>query len=375
MTGRTLPALAAMAQVLLLTGVASAQDPAAAEVLFQEGRRLMAEGRVAAGCEKLKESFALDAMSGTLLNLADCYEKAGKTATAWARFRNAASLAQSQNKVEQAAEANRRVKALESQLSYITIVVSDPVPGLEVRRNDLEVTPGMFGIAVPVDPGEVEVVAAAPGYKSVRMTVELGSRRDKKIFTIPKLVPGQGSETVNLTAPPPEVAKKVEVSKPDKSEAKDPTKSTSKPDSKPELAPETTPAPVSEAEPAPQAVPTPSTEHDGPGITPWIIGGAGAAFLVTGGVFGLLAMQSNSEAIEHCPTRQGCSRSVMDAVDTRNTQATVANIGVGVGLAGIATATVWLLVAKPRSREQHAGLMVRPELSRDVAGLWATGKF
>lgn len=374
MTGRSLPALAAMAQVFLLSGIARAQDPAAAEVLFQEGRRLMAEGRVAAGCEKLKESFALDAMSGTLLNLADCYEKAGKTATAWARFRNAASLAQSQNKVEQAAEANRRVKALESQLSYITIVAADAVPGLEVRRNDLEVTPGMFGVAVPVDPGEVEVVASAPGYKSVRMTVELGNRRDKKIFTIPKLVPGQGSETVNLTAPPPEAAKKAEPPKADKSEAKEPA-------SKPEPAPESIPASASQAAPestpasASQAAPTPTTEHDGPGMTPWIIGGAGAAFLVTGGVFGLLAMQSNSEAIEHCPTRQGCSRSVMDAVDTRNTQATVANIGVGVGLAGIATATVWLLVAKPRSREQHAGLLVRPELTRDVAGLWATGRF
>lgn len=363
-----------MAQVLLLTGVARAQDPAAAEVLFQEGRRLMAEGRVAAGCEKLKESFALDAMSGTLLNLADCYEKAGKTATAWARFRNAASLAQSQNKLEQAAEANRRAKALEPQLSYITINVPDDVPGLEVRRNDLEVTPGMFGVAVPVDPGEVEVVASAPGYKSVRMTVELGTRRDKKIFTIPKLVPGQGSETVNLMAPPPEAAKKAEP-KADKPEAKEPApKPLAKEEPKQEPAPET-PAAAPEAAPATQAAPTANGNQAGPGITPWIIGGAGAAFLVTGGVFGLLAMQSNSEAIEHCPTRQGCSRSVMDAIDTRNTQATIANVGVGVGLVGIATATVWLLVAKPKSRDQQAGLLVRPEIKRDVAGLWATGRF
>jgi hypothetical protein len=368
MTGRSLPALAAMAQVLLLTGVARAQDPAAAEVLFQEGRRLIAEGRVAAGCDKLKESFALDAMSGTLLNLADCYEKAGKTATAWARFRNAASLAQSQNKAEQAAEANRRAKALEAQLSYITITVPDAVPGLEVRRNDLEVTPGMFGVAVPVDPGEVEVVASAPGHKSVRMTVDLGSRREKKVLTIPKLAPGHGSETVNLAAPPPEaVAKKAETSKVSQPEAKEPAP-------KPLPRTESKPEPESSASTT-QTDTVSKTGHEGPGITPWIVGGAGAAFLVTGGVFGLLAMQSNSEALDHCPARQGCSRSVMDAIDTRNTQATVANISVGVGLVGIATATVWLLVAKPRSREQQAGLLVRPEITRDVAGMWATGRF
>lgn len=334
----------------------------------------MAEGNISAGCEKLKESFALDAMSGTLLNLADCYEKAGKSATAWARFRNAASLAQSQHKLEQAAEANRRVKVLESQLSYITIVVPDAVPGLEVRRNDLEVTPGMFGVAVPVDPGTVEVIASAPGYKSVRMNVELGTRRDKKTITIPKLAPGQGMETMSLSAPPTgSVAsdtaknsvsqKKPESPKVDASQPKEPEQ------------PEPGKAAEAVPEQKPDANPAPDAGSEGPGLGPWIVGGVGAAFLVTGSVFGLLAVQSNSEAADHCPTRRGCSRSVMDAVDTRNSQATLANVGVGLGLAGIATAAVWWFVAKPKGHEPQAGVLVQPELGRDSAGLWATGSF
>src|ERR1700690_1318251 len=161
-TSKSIFSLLAICPVLLMAGTARADDPATAEVLFQEGRRLLAEGQTSAACEKLKDSFALDPMSGTLLNLAACYEKQGKTATAWARFRNAANLAKSQGKAEQAAEANRRIKALEPDLSYLTISVPEPVPGLEVKREDMDVSPATFGVQVPVDPGPIQVVASAP---------------------------------------------------------------------------------------------------------------------------------------------------------------------------------------------------------------------
>src|SRR5512141_381175 len=125
--------------VVAVTVTAAAQDPAGAELLFREGRRLLDEGNVDAACEKLQESQALDPMSGTLLNLADCLTKQGKTATAWARFRNAAELATTQGKADQAAEATRRANELEADLSYLTIKVPQPVPGLEVKRGGVTV--------------------------------------------------------------------------------------------------------------------------------------------------------------------------------------------------------------------------------------------
>src|SRR5690348_1000013 len=88
--------VAALGSVLAWSATAHAQaasQKATAEALFEEGRKLMAEGKVAEACPKFADSEQLDASSSTLLNLASCYEKLGRTASAWATYREAASLA------------------------------------------------------------------------------------------------------------------------------------------------------------------------------------------------------------------------------------------------------------------------------------------
>lgn len=355
-SGKSIRTLFALCPVLLLAATARAEDPAGAEVLFQEGRKLMAEGQISAGCEKLKDSFALDPMSGTLLNLAACYEKQGKTATAWARFHNAASLAKSQGKAEQAAEANRRIKALEPDLSYLTITVPEPVPGLEVKRDDLDVSPASYGVQVPVDPGPVQVVASAAGYKTVKLSVEISPKRDKRTISVPKLEKLEKSAAAEAPEPSEAAAEPLETK-----------------ESPPKKEVETA---ESERKPAPEAMPVeqPEIVTEGPGKAPWIIGGLGVAAGAAGGLFGYLAMQSNDDAKSQCPTRQNCSKSALDAVDRRNQQALFANIGIGVGIVGVGTAAVWLLVGGP-SHDDSASLTIRPSVGTDAAVLWATGKF
>jgi uncharacterized protein HemY len=74
--------------------VALAQgDKATAEALFAEGRRLMSSGNYATACQKFAASQKLDPALGTSLNLADCYDKSGRTASAWAESRDAAAAA------------------------------------------------------------------------------------------------------------------------------------------------------------------------------------------------------------------------------------------------------------------------------------------
>jgi hypothetical protein len=164
-------------------------NPAAAEALFEEGRALMAAGDYAQACAKLAESHRLDAASGTLLNLAVCYQEAGKTASAWATFKEAAVLARLDNRSDRIAFAQKRIAALEPILSYLVIAV-DPksrVDGLTVRVDGVILGAAAWGTAIPTNPGKRRVEANAPEHEAWFAEVEVGAKGDRMTVTIPRL--------------------------------------------------------------------------------------------------------------------------------------------------------------------------------------------
>ena len=55
----------------------------------------MDAGDYTAACPLLERSHSLDPSSGTLLNLGDCQEHLGRTASAWRAFTEARALASS----------------------------------------------------------------------------------------------------------------------------------------------------------------------------------------------------------------------------------------------------------------------------------------
>src|SRR5689334_9389322 len=132
--------------VILLTATASAQAPdvSSAEALFRDGRRLMKEHKLAEACEKFEASERIDDSVGTLLNLADCREKNGQLATAWATFLKAASTARTRHD-DHETTAKAHAAALEPRLSYLTISVpeSSKVDGLVIKRDDVEIDPAL----------------------------------------------------------------------------------------------------------------------------------------------------------------------------------------------------------------------------------------
>lgn len=150
-------ALLGFALSAFAAGPARAQNPAAAETLFDEARVAMAAGNYDLACARFRDSDKLDPALGTRFNLADCEEKRNRLATAWSLFRGvAAELARSDDR-KPIAEA--RAKQLEARLPRIVLSrAPDAEPGLRVRVDGVELGEGSLGVALPMDPGTHQVV-------------------------------------------------------------------------------------------------------------------------------------------------------------------------------------------------------------------------
>jgi hypothetical protein len=165
-----LPGRAALAVVVSLVlhatpaAAQSAEDQATARALFDEGRQLMKSGHYDQACPKLEAASKLYAGSGVLLNLGDCYEHVGRTASAWNEFAEAASVAARDGRADDLSEARRRQAAVEPKLARMILRVAHEVAGLQVKRDDAVIERGAWGVAVPVDPGSHGVAASAPGH-------------------------------------------------------------------------------------------------------------------------------------------------------------------------------------------------------------------
>jgi hypothetical protein len=163
-------------------------NKAAAEALFVEGRNLMAQERFAEACPKFEASQELDPGLGTMLNLAECYEKTGKTASAWAQYREAIPVARSAGSKEREDLATERAKALQDRLSTLTIrAKSSDGAALDVRRDGVPVHGAQLGTPIPVDPGEHTIEASSEGKQPWSTKVEVGADAAKVEVEIPPL--------------------------------------------------------------------------------------------------------------------------------------------------------------------------------------------
>jgi hypothetical protein len=269
-------ALAASAALGAGSGRARAQSPerpavtreAAAQALFEEGRRLLAAGNVAEACQRFETSQHLDPGAGTELNLADCYERKGMLASAWVTFRGAGADARRSARAEWATLADARAEALEARVPKVVLHVAAAAGGaIEVRIDGQPIGQESRGLKIPLDPGGHRLVASAPGFTPFEkaFTLEVG---DQKTIDLPPLL-------ATPAAPAAPVA--------------------TRPDS-----------PVA----APVAVPL-AKSGEGRSLLPLGLGMAGLGLVGIGvGVgFAVLANSKNSEAAMSCPDPSQCPAS------------------------------------------------------------------
>ena len=177
----SLAVIAALGALAALAGSAVASPES--DQLFRAGRDLLKAGKIAEACDSFAASQKLQSKVGTLLNLADCREKQGQTATARALFLEAKQLAAAQRDAAREAEADRRASAVAARLSYLTIRVARDrqVDGLVIKRNGLAVDRAQWNTAVAIDPGGQVIEAAAPKFAPWSTTLTLGVKQSAEV--------------------------------------------------------------------------------------------------------------------------------------------------------------------------------------------------
>lgn len=342
-----------LSSLLVLCAVGSAGIPAAnaqttaekatAELLFEEALTLMRNGAFSEACPKLESSQRIDPAVGTLLYLSECYEKQGRTASAWVTFREAAALAQAEGQPDRAKVASQRADQLQKDLALVTIDVAleaRKIEGLQVRCGPVPVDISLGTITVPVDPGPVSVEASAPGHVPFTRQLTLDAKgRDS--LTIPVLMRVDSSSPASAPSPAETGAA-------------------------PTAAPAASQGQGASATPLLDA----SSERSAVPVASIVLGGVGLVGLGVGAYFGASAISDADEANDLCPDGNCTSQRGEDLMDDARTSATVSNIAFGVGIASLATGLVLYLVGSDDTREAADSGLVPLAVDRGAGFAW-----
>lgn len=308
--------LCAIFALALAAGEAGAQtskNAAGAEALYEQARGLMKQGDFEHACPKFKQSYDLDAGGGTLLNLAECYEKQGKFASAWSSFKEALVVAQRDGRPERVEYAKKHIALVEPQVAKITIEVPTEVnePGLSVSLDGAPLGDAAWGVGMPVDPGAHQVAASAPNKQSYEQTVHVANGSTS--IKIPKLI--ATTTTPAATTGPASVTIDRDVEK--------------------------------------KPVVDEPTNGQGQRTVGLVIGGAGVVALGVGSYFGLHAISKWSDRKDNCPNG-ACTAQAKAAGDDAKSAALISDIGFGVGIIAAAVGTYLVLSAKPTTEATSA---------------------
>ncbi len=336
------------------SNVRAAESPAGSKAiatqLFDDAKALLKKGDPASACPKFAESQRLDPQLGTLLRLADCYEKTGKTASAWASFKDAVEIASQRHDSREAA-ARAKLAKLEPRLCRLTVAV-DPgtPPDVEVSSNGDPIGRALLGSPMPIDPGEYVLTAKADGFEDWMKKVVIAPGTPDTRVTVPVLA-RKPAPAVAIQQPAPSAT--------------------------------ATPAPAASVLTPMVTSPAPAAQdpHDWRFYRRAVGYGLGAAGVVGVGIgiaFGV-AMEnklSDRDSANACSATRSCTLAQKSQIDQltsdANSRATVANIGLIAGGVALVTGAVLVVTGWPKD-SPPAVANVQPWVGDKSAGLVAGG--
>ena len=292
------PALSLALALAASARTVHAQESSRAQALFDDGRRLMIEGKLAEACPKLAASQKLDPGAGTLMNLATCYEKNGQLASAWATYKEAAAASRSSGHADWEIAARGRAEKIEPDLARIVVTVPQEsrVAGLVVERDGTPIDAAEFATPMPIDGGPHTIRASAPGKKAWTTQVTITGPKARASVSVPVLLGDAGSAPPVPPVVPPGGERPVE---PPRAGGKD----------------------------------VGSTQR----LLGVVAGGVGIVGIGVGTVFGLKAKSTYNDAVGGCNAEHQCPQGSLDKADDASSQATLSTVSFiagGVLLAG-----------------------------------------
>jgi hypothetical protein len=299
----------------VLPSVATPMQREQAQSRFRRGKELLDGKRYDEALAEFRASHEIVASPNTRLEIARCLRQNGKIIAAYAELGRAAveakELARDDNRYQRAADAAIAERAgLEPRLGFVSLTIQNPSEGTRVTVGDEEIRQAAWGEPAPVIAGTTEIGVETPGHAPIKRTVTLAAG-EKSALTID----AQSGESIAEPSPPP-----------------------------------------------PAEPPRPQPQPDRTSMRKWayVAGGVGGVGLVTFAIFGSLARSTYDDLQTVC--RGGaCPANKADEISSGKTYQTVANVGLALGILGVASgATLFVLSLPKASPTQNAALVLSP---------------
>jgi hypothetical protein len=290
---------------------ASDEQKKRAQDAFQAGDAAFDQLSYEAALGHFRDSYDAVASPNSRLMIARCLLELGRLDEAYDEFSGVAGDAEDNDAYEAAGvTAEKERAAVLNRLAWLTVELGDVPTGSRIDIGGRSRSPDSLSEPVALTPGHTKIEAVAPNGKVAKADIYVAAGR-KAMVTLAL------GETVTVGTPPPPGEEEEE---------------------EPELEPvETTPPP------------TPPVQEEGANLKPWafVAGGIGLAGGGAFAAFGILSTNHYNDLEDACAEDGSCPTDSQKDIDNGKQYQLFANIGLGVGIAGVATsALLFILDAK-----------------------------
>jgi tetratricopeptide (TPR) repeat protein len=292
---------------------------------FHRGLALETAGDWSGALGLFQEVAAVKLTPQVRFHIGLCEEHLGQLAAALGDYELAAHEAEEARVAEVSAQVASRRADLRARIPQITIVRGAGGEYATVSLDGVSLGSSSIGAKLPIDPGPHRVEAVASGFKPFRVTIEIAEKEAKKVeITLERLpVAAPAAETSPLAAHPG-------------------------------------------AE---------STEPEKPSPLPFVIGGVGVASLGASAVFFVLRQKAINTLEQDCTLRGNeCPKESASTYDHGKAYNLLANVTLGVGVAGVGVGT-YLLLTQKKQPTSSVAFHLAPVGPSASLGATAVGSF